>query len=139
MDPEPGGNDHAADDFIIVDDAQNLPFRTRPTVDQGSQPVELHPLTSKDSFIVSVQPPNIPKDGLKRASCDIVLVIDVSGSMAAAAPLPDTDDKDEKEAAGLSVLDLTKHAARTVLETLGKEDRLGIVTFSDNAMGRYPL
>jgi hypothetical protein len=31
------------------------------------------------------------------------------------------------------VLDLTKHAARTIVSTLNKGDRLGIVTFSDEA------
>lgn len=75
----------------------------------------------------------MPEDGLKRASCDIVLVIDVSGSMEAAAPLPDVEDEIERDSAGLSILDLTKHAARTILKTLDSKDRLGIVTFSDDA------
>ncbi|KAK5262955.1 hypothetical protein LTR96_011596 [Exophiala xenobiotica] len=93
---------------------------------------EIHPIRDSDAFIVSIQPPQT-SEHLKRATCDIVLVVDVSGSMSSAAPLPEADDEDEKEAAGLSVLDLVKHAARTILETLGPRDRLGIVTFSDDA------
>ena len=38
-----------------------------------------------------------------------------------------------KEHTGLSILDLTKHAARTIIETLNEGDRLGIVTFGFNA------
>ncbi|EXJ74588.1 uncharacterized protein A1O5_02884 [Cladophialophora psammophila CBS 110553] len=94
---------------------------------------EIHPLSDSDAFIVSVQPPQVPEHGLQRGTCDIVLVIDVSGSMSSAAPLPDAEDDNEREAAGLSVLDLVKHAARTILQTLGDGDRLGIVTFSDDA------
>ena len=59
-----------------------------------------------------------------------MLVIDVSGSMAAPAPVPGEEDS---ENTGLSVLDLTKHAARTIIETMNEGDRLGIVTFSSKA------
>lgn len=50
--------------------------------------------------------------------------------MAAAAPVP---GEDVSESTGLSVLDLTKHAARTIIETMNDSDRLGIVTFSSKA------
>lgn len=56
--------------------------------------------------------------------------------MSAPAPLPDVADQSEKEAGGLSILDLTKHAARTILETMKDGDRLGIVTFSTDATVR---
>ncbi|KIX01362.1 uncharacterized protein Z518_09087 [Rhinocladiella mackenziei CBS 650.93] len=126
--------DTSPEDFVMVDGSHDLPLRPRSTNPEKQHlRVELHPLQNDDAFIVSVRPPKVPEDGLKRASCDIVLVIDVSGSMNAAAPLPDVEDCNDKEAAGLSVLDLTKHAARTILETLGENDRLGIVTFSDDA------
>ncbi|EXJ88576.1 hypothetical protein A1O1_05506 [Capronia coronata CBS 617.96] len=133
MDRGKSRNDESADDFIMIDDDHNLPFRPRSAAPEETVAVELHPLDNSDAFIVSVQTPKIPKDGGKRASCDVVLVIDVSGSMRGAAPVPEAENEDEKEAAGLSILDLTKHAARTVLETLGKDDRLAIVTFSDDA------
>lgn len=128
-----------SDDFIMIDESRELPLRTRSThsTDVGDRVVvDLHPLGDRDAFIVSVQPPTLPENGPIRASCDIVLVIDVSGSMSSAAPLPEAEDENEKEATGLSVLDLTKHAARTILETLNAGDRLAIVTFSDEAKVR---
>jgi Mg-chelatase subunit ChlD len=86
----------------------------------------LHPLPEMEGVIVSIQPPK----GKSRTPCDIVLVIDVSGSMSAKAPSPQTA-AGEIEVNGLTVLDLTKHAARAIVETLDGNDRLGIVTFSD--------
>lgn len=102
----------------------------------GSLSVDLHPLESTDGMIVKVQPPKQPAvvHGY-HVPCDIVLVIDVSGSMASAAPAP-TNPGETKEDYGLSILDLVKHASRTILETLGKDDRLGIVTFSSDARVR---
>lgn len=102
-----------------------------------SPALSLHPLSSDDALIIRVDPPRAPAKGpsghgLRRTPCDIVLVIDVSGSMNDAAPAP-AADPDGSEDNGLSVLDLTKHAARTILATLGDDDRLGIVTFAMEA------
>jgi hypothetical protein len=92
--------------------------------------VEIFPLDTPGGLIVKVQPPrDHANPELHHVPCDIVLVIDVSGSMGSDAPVPG----DGKERTGLSVLDLTKHAALTILETLGEEDRLGIVTFGSEA------
>jgi Mg-chelatase subunit ChlD len=40
----------------------------------------------------------------------------------------------ESESTGLSVLDLVKHAAKTIMETMDSRDRLGIVTFGARSM-----
>lgn len=133
--PDDSWRDVDSDDFTLVEKPQEL-LALRPRTgthraDQAS--VEIHPRREDDAFIISVRPPTVPVYGLTRASCDIVLVIDVSRSMAAAAPLPEAVDGADKEAAGLSVLDLVKHASKAILETLGPDDRLGIVTFSGDA------
>lgn len=130
--------DTCHEDFTMVDKPRmaNLPMRPRSPQPGDRANVEIHPIRSCDDFIVSIQPPVVPERGIKRASCDIVLVIDVSASMRSPAPLPDVEDPNEKEAGGLSVLDLTKHAARTILETLNAGDRLGIVTFAEDATVR---
>lgn len=86
----------------------------------------LHP-TSTPGLILKAQPPTSPPTPA-RAPCDIVLAIDVSASMSAPAPVPGGASEPNY---GFSVLDLTKHAALTILETLGDEDRLGIVAFTD--------
>lgn len=92
--------------------------------------LEIFPFDTHDGLIVKVQPPrDNPDPDLHHVPCDIVLVVDVSGSMSTDAPVPGG----KGEQMGLSVLDLTKHAARTILETLGPEDRLGMVTFASQA------
>lgn len=95
--------------------------------------LEIHPFPSNDGLIVKVKPPRQPVDlSLEHVACDIVLVIDVSGSMDCEAPVPG-DAGNTGERYGLTVLDLTKHAAKTILETLNEKDRLGIVTFAGDA------
>ncbi|KIW21311.1 hypothetical protein PV08_01891 [Exophiala spinifera] len=129
------------DDFFMVTEPEpesqatfELPIRANPTSNtQHGISVEVQALQQSNHLTVSIQPPKQPEQDLERAPCDIVLVIDVSGSMNDAAPQPDVKDPIESQAAGLSVLDLAKHAARTVLETLKADDRLAIVTFSHDA------
>jgi Mg-chelatase subunit ChlD len=94
--------------------------------------VEIHPLATKDGMVVKVQTPKEPIRAITHETCDIVLVIDVSGSMGTNAPVP-SNPGEATENYGLSVLDLTKHAARTIMETMGDGDRLGIVTFASSA------
>ncbi|KAH0492916.1 hypothetical protein TgHK011_007843 [Trichoderma gracile] len=98
-----------------------------PPYDAHSGPVDLqlHHIPSKEALLVKIQPPKEPSKPISHVACDIVLVIDVSGSMCAAAPVPGEGG----EETGLSVLDLTKHAAFTIIETMDERDRLGIVTF----------
>lgn len=96
--------------------------------------VQLHPLPAKEALLVKVQPPSSPAGSQASTKhhvpCDIVLVIDVSGSMGIRADVP---GEEPDESPGLSVLDLTKHAALTIIETLNEGDRLGIVTFSSKS------
>lgn len=93
--------------------------------------LELRTLIDEDGLIVTVEPPLAPKnEKLAHVPCDIVLVIDVSGSMSSEARIPGSSDQ---ESTGLSVLDLVKHACRTILSTLDERDRLAIITFSNNA------
>lgn len=99
-----------------------------PPYDAQPSPIDLqlHHIPSKDGVVVKIQPPRAPVKPISHVACDVVLVIDVSGSMCSAAPVP---GEGTSEDTGLSVLDLTKHAAFTIIETMDERDRLGIVTF----------
>ncbi|KAH6605929.1 hypothetical protein Trco_005082 [Trichoderma cornu-damae] len=92
----------------------------------GPVDLELYRLASKDALVVKIRPPRAPPKPISHVACDVVLVIDISGSMCSAAPVP---GEGAGEDTGLSVLDLTKHAALTIIETMDERDRLGIVTF----------
>lgn len=72
-----------------------------------------------------------------RLAIDICVVIDVSGSMGTEATLQ--KDEGNKESAGLTLLDIAKHGVKTVVATLGPEDRLAIVAFNHMATTVCPL
>ncbi|KAK8208265.1 hint-domain-containing protein [Phyllosticta capitalensis] len=95
--------------------------------------VELHPLQNKTGMIVSVQPPEKSLN-MSRHAVDLVLAIDVSQSMAAAARVPGSSQD-----TGLSMLDLVKHAIRSIIETMDENDRLGLVAFGNDAQTLQPL
>mmetsp|Transcript_61297 Transcript_61297/g.145950 ORF Transcript_61297/g.145950 Transcript_61297/m.145950 type:complete len:554 (-) Transcript_61297:108-1769(-) len=65
--------------------------------------------------------------GSSRTPTDVCCIIDISWSMSALA----AGDKDES--GGLSLLDVAKHAVRTIIRTMGAEDRLSIVSFCSEA------
>jgi Mg-chelatase subunit ChlD len=77
--------------------------------------------------LVTVAPP----PGQRRTPVDICCVIDISGSMDSIAEMKDADGGVETH--GLSLLDVVKHAVRTICHSLQENDRLSIVTFSDKA------
>lgn len=74
---------------------------------------------------VSIRPPS----NENRSPCDICCVVDTSGSMNERAEI----QNDKNERYGLSQLDLVKHALKTIVHSLEDQDRLSIVSFSDNA------
>ena len=70
-----------------------------------------------------------------RIPSNIILIIDVSGSMndIAKPPTPSPGSvTNESDHFGLSLLDIVKHATRTVIETLNENDSLALITFSTN-------
>ena len=124
------------DDFVLLELApptKSMASHTPPPLSNNVE-INLQPIgRDSNEVLLSVIPPHQPHSGFRHTSCDIVLVIDVSGSMNAAAELPDQTGNEKKETSGLSILDLVKHAARTILEKLDEDDRLAVVTFSSEA------
>lgn len=124
----------SSDDGFEIIDGQQIPFRPTSagtfTIEENltQEPIlSIYSIPNRDSMIVSIQPPLKPENDVPHVPCDIVLVIDISGSMNSAAPIP-TGERGGEDT-GLSILDLTKHAAKTIIETLNEKDRLAVVTF----------
>lgn len=104
--------------------------------------LQLHPFSSEHEtggLIAKIQPPREPEDAdLHHVPCDLVLSIDISGSMREAAPAPSKPGEEEGEQTGLRIIELVKHAARTIVATLDSRDRLGIVTFTYKSEAGIP-
>ena len=67
---------------------------------------------------------------------DIVAVIDISGSMDSPA-LVEQDGKSVD--IGYTILDITKHALITIIESMKPDDRISVVVFSNDARVLVPL
>ncbi len=80
----------------------------------------------KDAAILTITPPSLTIQG-QRIATNICVVLDVSGSMDASA------DINPAEPSGLTVLDLCKHAVKTIVKSLSTGDTFSLVTFSTNA------
>lgn len=126
------------DDFEFVENIRpTLPVRSKPVKDlapvQPNIGIDIYNVPDSDNILVSVKPPQKPLDNIDHVSCDLILVIDISGSMNACADLMKLSSDEKQEASGLSILDLVKHASRTIVESLNAGDRLAVVTFSNSA------
>eukprot|EP00239_Pterosperma_sp_CCMP1384_P006734 CAMPEP_0197852342 /NCGR_PEP_ID=MMETSP1438-20131217/20320_1 /TAXON_ID=1461541 /ORGANISM="Pterosperma sp., Strain CCMP1384" /LENGTH=889 /DNA_ID=CAMNT_0043466339 /DNA_START=178 /DNA_END=2844 /DNA_ORIENTATION=+ len=67
---------------------------------------------------------------------DVVVVVDTSGSMGSVASLA-TDSG--VESTGLTLLDVVKHACKTVVSSLGEHDRFSLVEFDYSAATKFEL
>jgi len=85
--------------------------------------------------LVSVVPPVATQSS--RPSHDVCLVIDVSGSMCTNAAIKNEQGKSESH--GLSLLDIVRHAAKTVVQSLTARDRVSIVKYSNTASCVFEL
>ena len=91
-------------------------------------------ITTKDDYAkLSLETPN----GRDRVPCDIVAVLDISGSMDSEASVKNTQGI--KESQGLTYLDILKHAVKTIIHNLNEFDRFALVSYSDYARIDYPL
>jgi len=114
----------------------NAPSLARGDSYQGELPtVSLVPGTVNEDgtrdILVRVLPPD-STDG-SRPPSDVVCVVDVSGSMAKSATIQATKGEAAQEDDGLTILDVTKHAVRTIINTLKPTDNFALVSYSSTA------
>ena len=120
----------------------SLPSMLQPEVQpQQDVPEEAIALSSKAFLMpeagrVGVEICIRPPEGSTPMPMDIVAVVDVSGSMLTPALV---DQGGQQVDVGFSVLDVTKHALKTLIHSLRPEDRLCIVAFSTSASVVLPM
>ena len=73
----------------------------------------------------------VPPDHGERRPRDIVVVIDISGSMDSNVTIKSASGETENH--GMNILDIVKHAVVTIIEGMSPDDRLGIVEYDDHA------
>lgn len=73
----------------------------------------------------------VPPDGRDRTPSDICCVVDVSTSMGTEAMAQDGGGVSISH--GLALMDIVKHALRTIIHILGGKDKLSIVAYSDSS------
>ncbi|NDC41104.1 MAG: VWA domain-containing protein, partial [Chitinophagia bacterium] len=69
-----------------------------------------------------------PTGPAARAPVNVCAVVDVSGSMGELARVKDRTGAEVND--GLSLLDVVKHALRTIAHSLGPDDRMSVVAYS---------
>jgi Mg-chelatase subunit ChlD len=114
-----GGPPGGVNAVVTVNVAELLTYLEGVHSDDDAAP----PLTRRDSSREVRIPDRLP--------ADICCVVDVSGSMKSLATYEDSQGKQVND--GLSILDVVKHAVKTVMHILQDQDRLAIVAFSNKA------
>eukprot|EP00933_Yihiella_yeosuensis_P080097 TRINITY_DN93500_c0_g1_i1.p1 TRINITY_DN93500_c0_g1~~TRINITY_DN93500_c0_g1_i1.p1 ORF type:complete len:1048 (-),score=211.18 TRINITY_DN93500_c0_g1_i1:125-3268(-) len=127
---EKADDDWSDDEDLNINDQQQ----------QGFVQLVATPCTDvKDQDVVKVmvtaEVPDI--DVSDRPPVDICCVVDVSGSMGSMATY-ETEDGQKKDD-GLTVLDIVKHAVKTVIKALEPQDRLALVAFDDKQTKALPI
>mmetsp|Transcript_13592 Transcript_13592/g.39589 ORF Transcript_13592/g.39589 Transcript_13592/m.39589 type:complete len:930 (-) Transcript_13592:123-2912(-) len=79
---------------------------------------------------------NPPERVAARLPVRLVLVVDTSGSMGAAAVVP---GEGGGETSGLTVLDVVKHACRTLIQSMDSRDQIALICFSSVGSVVLPL
>jgi uncharacterized protein YegL len=77
-----------------------------------------------------------PIEGNNIPPVDIICVIDISGSMDSPAYIQ--QDGKQKDV-GFTILDITKHALLTIIDSMNTNDKIAIITFSNDAEVLTPL
>jgi len=96
--------------------------------------IQLRVVATKEGHaMVSLVPPN----GTSRTPTDLCCVVDTSMSMGEDATLKNESGK--VETYGLCILDIVKHAVKTIISSLEDSDRLSLVIFSNTARTVFDL
>ena len=108
-----------------VDDDHTVTMTIAPAADIG-------PEGGTVDVVVTINPPQ----STLRKPVDVCCLVDISGSMDDVAEYEGADGQITND--GLNLLDVAKHAVKTVAHMLNEHDRLSIVAYDGNAEITYP-
>jgi Mg-chelatase subunit ChlD len=108
-------------------EGEQVALEVTPSMDMNEECTE-------GDFVVRITPPNSLEN---RVPIDLCCCVDISASMRSAATYEDENGEDVDE--GLSILDIVKHAVKTIMHTLTDKDRMALVVFSDKAEKVFDL
>ncbi|KAL4433176.1 hypothetical protein ABPG74_010871 [Tetrahymena malaccensis] len=97
--------------------------------------IQIQESIKDDYLMISLIPPQSQKS---KTNSNICCVVDVSGSMSSQAKITNQSTQSNENYA-LSILDVVKHSIKMIVNTLGSEDYLSVVTFSDSANVLFDL
>lgn len=101
-----------------------------------------NPFTKKDEYFLSVGlESNIKESDFKRKKLNIVVVLDISGSMSSSFDKYYYDKKEhnKRKKPDLSKMQIANKSLVNMIEHLKDEDRLGVVLFDNKAYKAKPL
>ena len=107
-------------------DSRIAEIETREYIDKLDE-ISLESFYDDNKLFIKVNTPPVEV----RAPVDIVLCIDISGSMGAEAPIRGA--RGENISTNVSVLSLTVTAAKTILDSLNEHDNVSIVVYTTTA------
>ena len=102
-----------------------------------SERVQVSAFLEPDSQMLRVSS-IIPDKNEEAPPMDLICIIDISYSMGGSAACQ-TDGKTEYEDLGFSLMDLVKHAVKTVVKVMRPSDRVCIVLFDDVIEVPFPF
>jgi len=122
-------------DANLIADGQVSKFDPMEVDSKSSEEVGVSVSVGSPSMVDGVESTPVllslrPPQGNGRVPTDIICVIDASYSMSDEAKVQ--NEQGVSETTGLTILDVTKHAVRTVFNVLEPNDRMAIVSFADD-------
>ena len=111
---------------LKIDNIQKVDINNQTKIKVFKAEVIDDPNNKENVFVnISVEPEKIEI----RKPLVLIAMIDVSGSMSCSS----SQDMKGGEKVGISRLGLVKHALKTVVSTMNKDDKICLITFSDKA------
>ena len=117
---------------VLCDNNNTCPTTNVKKIDDSFE-IKLNTSVCNGSALISYQ----ASDSKSRQPQDICVIVDVSGSMQTEGTMK--NQKGQVERHGLSILDIVKHAVKTIISITESMDRISLVKYSTTASVVFDL